>query len=610
VITMQARFRYLTLAVAAIAALAAPLHAQTKDQRHVAAELATLETARAPLARYCATAKPLAYVCAAQATIARAMQAESLYAPLTPAAPPVVPPPVVPPPGVITPGSPSGRVLFSHPFGPPSSGTVLPEFPRDTVDTTSPIVTRHVDVPAGSNLTGAFAGAQAGDELDLDPGATYVGPFTYAQCPASGWITVRTRGADDGVIPRDVRVTPTKAAAANFAKLVVTSNGVNVLDVPGPACRLRLIGVELTTAANVTSTFRLFGVGNQEAVAAQLPHHIILDRVYLHGNPLQDLQRCAGLDGNVIGVIDSWIGDCHAYGFDSQAIIAWNGQGPYLLRNNHLEGAGENVMFGGADPKVPNLVPADIVIVGNHFFKPFSWRIDANVPRTATQFTAKNLLEFKNATRVLVERNVLENSWPNAQTGGAILIKSSNQSGAAPWSTSRDVTVRSNVIRCANNAFSVAGHPETYPVIPAARIAIYNNLGEEIGPAGRCGDPVTHLGGDALAHLGVDDFYFANNEVPNQTGRSCVLWDGAPNQRATITANICSGQYPFNGTYTSAVAAAGGVFTFYLPPSIGNVAPAGNLIVPNTGPWPTPASHPGIGPDLSQLPGAGVVVAP
>ena len=42
---------------------------------------------------------------------------------------------------------------------------------------------------------------------------------------------------------------------------------------------------------------------------------------------------------------------------------------PFKIVNNYLEGAGENVMFGGADPRIKNLVPSDIEIRRNHFFK-------------------------------------------------------------------------------------------------------------------------------------------------------------------------------------------------------------------------------------------------
>ena len=59
---------------------------------------------------------------------------------------------------------------------------------------------------------------------------------------------------------------------------------------------------------------------------------------------------------------------------DTQAIGGWNGPGPYLIENNYLEAAGENVMFGGADPTIPNLVPSDITLRLNHLIKPRSWQ--------------------------------------------------------------------------------------------------------------------------------------------------------------------------------------------------------------------------------------------
>ena len=61
-------------------------------------------------------------------------------------------------------------------------------------------------------------------------------------------------------------------------------------------------------------------------------------------------------------VVDSYLSNLHEVGADSQAIAGWNGPGPFKIVNNYLEGAGENVMFGGADPRIPNLVPSDIEI--------------------------------------------------------------------------------------------------------------------------------------------------------------------------------------------------------------------------------------------------------
>jgi len=52
-------------------------------------------------------------------------------------------------------------------------------------------------------------------------------------------------------------------------------------------------------------------------------------------------------------VIDSHLSDFKEVGADSQAIAGWNSPGPFRIENNYLEAAGENVMFGGADPAIP-----------------------------------------------------------------------------------------------------------------------------------------------------------------------------------------------------------------------------------------------------------------
>jgi hypothetical protein len=76
-------------------------------------------------------------------------------------------------------------------------------------------------------------------------------------------------------------------------------------------------------------------------------------------------------------------------------------------------------MFGGADPSLRNLVPSDITIRHNYMTKPLEWR--------GSRWTVKNLLELKNARRVLIESNVFENNWVAAQTGYA--LPSSRKSG-------------------------------------------------------------------------------------------------------------------------------------------------------------------------------------
>ena len=75
-------------------------------------------------------------------------------------------------------------------------------------------------------------------------------------------------------------------------------------------------------------------------------------------------------------VLNSYISDVHGRGYDTQAICTWNGPGPFKIINNYLEAAGENVMFGGSPAAIPNLVPTDIEIRNNYFFKPLSWYVN------------------------------------------------------------------------------------------------------------------------------------------------------------------------------------------------------------------------------------------
>jgi hypothetical protein len=78
-------------------------------------------------------------------------------------------------------------------------------------------------------------------------------------------------------------------------------------------------------------------------------------------------------------------------------------------------------LLGGADPAIPNLVPSDIEIRRNHFAKPLSWRV-GDPSYAGIHWAVKNLLELKNAQRVLIVGNVLDHNWYDAQDGFGILF--------------------------------------------------------------------------------------------------------------------------------------------------------------------------------------------
>jgi hypothetical protein len=151
---------------------------------------------------------------------------------------------------------------------------------------------------------------------------------------------------------------------------------------------------------------------------------------------------------------------------DSQWVEFLNGPGPYLLQNNYGEAGHEVVMSGGGDPSIPGLIPSDITIIGNHITRPVSWK---------GVWGVKNLVELKNARRVLIEGNVIENNWADGQVGYAFNVKSVNQGGTAPWSQSRDVTVRYNLIQNTGAGFNLCAACQG-TVAPATALVFHDNI--------------------------------------------------------------------------------------------------------------------------------------
>lgn len=355
----------------------------------------------------------------------------------------------------------------------------LPKVLLETGVASTPVTGKTIQLAAGGDLQAALDSASPGDEIVLQAGAVWTGNFFL---PPKGdsqkWITIRT--SDMAGLPKEgTRVNPMHARSM---PKIVDPKGTGAFSTKAKAAYWRLIGLEITAAPSVLNTWALVNLGQGGPLQKHLeavPHHIILDRVYIHGDPKQNCFRCVALNSAHSAIIDSYLSDGHVQGFDAQAICGVNGPGPFKIVNNYLEGSGENVMFGGADPSIPDLVPSDIEFRYNHCFKPLTWKLKdpsyAGIP-----WTVKNLFELKNARRVLIEGNVFENNWVHAQNGTAILFTVRNQSGTAPWSAVQDVTMVNNVVRNAPTGFVVMGYDHPNQSQQTQRFLIRNNLFDRI----------------------------------------------------------------------------------------------------------------------------------
>src|SRR5206468_652846 len=158
--------------------------------------------------------------------------------------------------------------------------------------------------------------------------------------------------------------------------LAVLSSPVRAATISVPAGGdLHSALVEFLANADGAGDIMTLGDGSPaQNTLALVPHDLIVDRCYLHADPGSPQKRGIALNSASTTITGSYIAGMKAVGQDSQAIAGWNGPGPYAITNNYLEGAGENVIFGGADPAIPNLVPGDITITGNLFSKPVAWR--------------------------------------------------------------------------------------------------------------------------------------------------------------------------------------------------------------------------------------------
>jgi hypothetical protein len=449
-------------------------------------------------------------------------------------------------------------------FGQSSRAAGDPELPRACIDTTyAPPTGRTIAVAAGGDFQAALQAARPGDVITLEAGARFTGNFVLPAKSGAGWIIVRTSAPDRRLPPPGTRMT---AADAGALPQIVTPNSRPALTAAAAAHHYRFIAVEVTVAPEVAVNYNLIELGNRPASPAQLPHHLIFDRMYVHGTPEVNLRRGIALNSAWTAIIDSTVADVHEMGADSQAIAGWDGPGPYKIVNNDLEGAGENVMFGGADPSLPDLVPADIEIRRNHFFKPLAWRV-GDPGYAGRPWAIKNLLELKNARRVLIDGNLFERNWQDAQGGTAIVFTVRNQDGTAPWSVVEDVAFTNNIVRHTGAGVGMSGI-DSKPTRGTRRILIKNNLFDDVSGA-RWG------GGGRLFQVynRVTDLAIEHNTA-FQDG-PIVMSEGPPNPGFVYRANLSPhNQYGIQGTGT---APGRRTLTVYFPGAVveGNVM-AGN----------------------------------
>jgi hypothetical protein len=372
-----------------------------------------------------------------------------------------------------------------------------------------PLIAATIVVPADGDLQNAIDRARPGDILVLEPGATYTGNFVLPVKDGNRPIIIRTASEDRRLPGATGRIGPEHADL--LPKLKSPNTQPALRTAPGTS-GWRLVTIEFVGNGQAGDMIALGDGSSAQRDRNAIPGDILLDRVLVRGDPTRGQKRGIALNSGATTIRNSYIADIKAFGQESQAIAGWNGAGPYVIENNFLEAAGVNILIGGADPAVPDLVPTDITIRRNHITKNVDWR--------GSRWTVKNLLELKNARKVLIEGNRLENCWSAAQPGYAVLFTVRNSGGRAPWATIENVIFRHNVVAHSAGGINILGFDNTAQSQTASGIAIQNNLFDDINHRRWGGNGVFLQIGNSPSNVTVD-----HNTIVN-TGNIITAYGG------------------------------------------------------------------------------------
>lgn len=381
---------------------------------------------------------------------------------------------------------------------------------------TPPVTGNVVKLKPGDNVQAAIDAAKDGTEIRLASGV-------YA-------VNLVLKGGKSGVILRSDRPDPTLVApwitpevvAGTFAVLTPADPLQAIIRTEVNAHDYMLKYLEI--GPNLSNPERdLVVLGDLgQTVASSIPYNVHVDACYIHGSDAKGGHRGIGLYTKNSQITRNYISNFWEVGRDSQGIFGSSGPGPYLIENNYVEASGENILFGGDDPPIANMIPSDIVVRGNLLFKPLAWK-------TTHKGSVKNSFELKNAKRVLVENNVFENNWTDAQSGSGIAVTVRDQYGRAVWSTVGDVTFQYNVAKNFEGYFlNILGLDNNFPSMQAVNLKVTNNL-------------ALGMGNGIQMNYGFVPSIITHNTILGTKGAFLSLLTKMPDGSLTFTDNVVSG---------------------------------------------------------------------
>jgi hypothetical protein len=311
-------------------------------------------------------------------------------------------------------------------------------------------------VNAGGNLQAALDRARAGQVIQLEAGATYVGNFTTnTESGSSLWdsIGIRTNTLNavlpTGLIPPEYELSlPTLRSPNSLPALNILprSGGYNFRGI-------RFVG----TGGDIVQV----GSGLIQD-KADLPRSILFEQIIVKGEGTA--KRGIQANGSGISVRHSRITGIKLAGQESQSIACWNGTG-VRIQDCYIEAGSIGVLIGGERPGIPGHVPSNIELWKTTITRPLEMR--------AGSWVVKNLFELKNARKVTARENYFSHNWPQGQNGFSILF--TVRGHGSDWSEVTEVDFSNNTLQDVAAGINILGRDDSGPSQVATGISIASN---------------------------------------------------------------------------------------------------------------------------------------
>lgn len=366
-----------------------------------------------------------------------------------------------------------------------------------------------------SKLNAAAAAPGSGNQLVLLPVATCKGSFFLnpRSGGGTGWIVVRPNVSMDRLPPEGVRVDSswTRNMTTLSANYPGNSTGSSALRDAGGTSKWRLVGVQFAHEAG--SYLSLVNIQCKET------GDIILDRCILSSAQGVRLMM-AMYNVSRVALVNS-----HMKGADPGGIVVgldFAGVRQLTIANNYLNAPGITVFGEAGNGKE---LTTDVVVRRN--------LMEWDLAHKETMVT-RQLFEFKQVTRALLEGNTFRNSWAGGITGQYnytfAFTPRKSDGGVVEDSVNEitDLTIRNNIAHNVPGGFQLYGNETTdvaADVKAAGRWLITNLLMYDLnGYFAKTGVAVR---GNAFVFAGaLEDVVISNVTVfdPRGTGPSVITW--------------------------------------------------------------------------------------